>query len=199
MRFKRKFFERSADIVARELLGSLVCRRIRQDAFSIGQVVETEAYLGEKDLASHASRGRTPRTETMYGPAGHAYVYLVYGMHWMFNVVTGPEGEAGAVLIRAIEPVKVTRPVLAPGPSLQTGEAWPDTSGPGKLTKWFQIDGRFDRVDLVKGGELWLEKRQGQTSFDVARSRRVGVDYAGVWAEKQLRFYVSGNRYVSRK
>jgi DNA-3-methyladenine glycosylase len=199
MRFERKFFERSAEIVAQELLGSLVCRRIRQDAFLIGQVVETEAYLGEEDLASHASRGRTPRTETMYGPAGHVYVYLVYGRHWMFNVVTGLEEEAGAVLIRAVEPVEVTRPVLAPGPSLQTWKDQPDSSGPGKLTNWLRIDGRLNGVDLVRGKELWLEQRSKLSLIEVVRTPRIGVDYAGNWAKKPLRFYLAHNSYVSRK
>src|SRR3954463_6352376 len=102
----RDFYDRPADVVARELLGALLLRRTG-DRLRIGRIVETEAYLGPHDLAAHSARGRTPRTEVMFGPPGHAYVYLIYGIHHCLNVVTEAEGHAAAVLIRALEPIRV--------------------------------------------------------------------------------------------
>lgn len=179
----RTFYDRDPETVARELLGQLLVRRV-DGVDRVGRIVETEAYLGPHDLASHSSRGRTPRTEVMFGPPGHAYVYLIYGIHNCLNVVTEAEGEASAVLLRALEPVRNI-----------AGK----TNGPGLLCRALGIDRGLNGRDLVVGDELFVAAPARHEPFEVVARPRVGVDYAGDWAARELRFYVRGNGYVSRK
>lgn len=176
----RSFYDRPTEQVARELLGCLLVRR-DGGVERAGRIVETEAYLGESDLACHSSRGRTPRTAVMFGPPGFAYVYLIYGAHWCFNAVTGPVGCAEAVLVRAIEPL---------AGCLSAG------NGPGKVCRALDIDRRHGGLDLV-GGELFLAAGD-RPPRAIERRRRVGVDYAGRWAQRLLRFFERGSRFVSR-
>src|ERR1700724_3278922 len=131
-------------------------------------VIETEAYEGTHDLASHSSRGRTPRTEVMFGPAGRFYVYRVYGLHWMLNIVTGEVGDAAAVLIRGIE----------------------GTSGPGRAAAALGIDGSFNGCEAAPATGLWFEEpERPPRKSRISRTARIGVDYAGaIWAAKKLRF-----------
>lgn len=181
----RAFYDRDAEAVARDLLGTLLAHRVG-GALRVGRVVETEAYLGTHDLAAHSSRGRTARTEVMFGPPGYAYVYLIYGMHHCLNVVTDAPGTASAVLIRALEPVE----------NLDGA-----TNGPGRLCKALAIDRTLNGQNLVSR-DLFLsapEDLGGAGAFAVVARPRVGVDYAGEWAEKPLRFYIAGNPYVSKK
>lgn len=175
----RAFFERDTVEVARALLGQLLVHRDR-GRVRVARVVETEAYVGPHDLACHASKGRTPRTEVMFGPAGHAYVFLVYGMHHCVNVVTGG---GSAVLIRAVEPVSGL------GPRART-------DGPGRLTAALGITLRHNALPLDVP-PLYLVAGAPVGSSDVARGPRIGVDYAGVWAKKPLRFWVRSSPYVS--
>ncbi len=179
----RGFYDRDAETVARALLGK---RLVKGSAgvWQVGRVVETEAYLGPHDLAAHSARGRTARTEVMFGPPGHAYVYLIYGMHHCLNAVTGSEGVASAVLIRALEPI---------------ANIDGSTSGPGRLCRALGIDRRLNRHDLTGGELVFAEPDEPAESFAVVAGPRVGVDYAGEWAEKPLRFFIEGNRHVSRK
>jgi DNA-3-methyladenine glycosylase len=159
------FFDRPADQVARDLLGKALVRRIGRTRQAL-TVTETEAYLGPHDLACHAARGRTARTEIMFGGPGTLYVYFVYGIHWMLNIVTGPVGYPAAVLIRS------------------AGEL----TGPGKLTKALSItqDLNGKRADCATG--LWLEDRGG-SSGRIMATPRIGVAYAGpIWARRKLRF-----------
>jgi DNA-3-methyladenine glycosylase len=176
----RSFYSRDTTQVAQELLGKLVVHLVR-GVPRAGRIVETEAYLGPHDRAAHSCRGLTPRTAVMFGPAGHAYVYLVYGMHHCLNVVTEPEGHGSAVLIRALEPV-----------SALSGK----TSGPGLLCKALGVDRRLNGVDLL-GNRLYLADPGGE-GFRVVKRPRVGVDYAGSWARRLLRFYIRGSAYISR-
>jgi DNA-3-methyladenine glycosylase len=148
----------------------------------VGRIVETEAYIGSSDLACHASRGRTARTEVMFGPPGHAYVYLIYGMYHCLNVVTGRAGFPAAVLVRAVEPI---------------ARCQGSTDGPGKLTRALAIDRRHNGIDLY-GRTLFLCARD-RPRGRLATSPRIGVDYAGEWAEKPWRFFETGNAFVSRK
>ncbi|MCP3139194.1 DNA-3-methyladenine glycosylase [Pyxidicoccus xibeiensis] len=177
------FYERPALVVARELLGTLLVVEAGGQR-RVGRIVETEAYIGEHDLACHASKGVTPRTEVMFGPAGRAYIYLIYGMHHCFNVVTDQEGVGAAVLIRAVEPVEG----LAPGER---------TDGPGRLCKALGIGRGHNRADLCAPG-LHLLPGAPVPESQVARGPRIGVDYAGAWAAEPFRLWVRDSRHVSR-
>jgi DNA-3-methyladenine glycosylase len=175
----RDFYARPTLAVARDLLGCVLVHRHR-GVERAGRIVEVEAYVGPRDRACHASRGRTARTEPMFGPPGHAYVYLVYGMHHCLNVVTEEEGFPAAVLLRALEPLSGVR-----------GSA----SGPGRLCRAMGIDLSENRADLC-GDRLFL--RPGERPARIARSPRIGVDYAGFWARMPWRFFVRGHPAVSK-
>ncbi|HWE35288.1 MAG TPA: DNA-3-methyladenine glycosylase [Isosphaeraceae bacterium] len=178
----REFYDRDTALVARGLLGMLLAHRVGGE-LRVGRVVETEAYLGSHDLASHSSRGRTARTEVMFGPPGFAYVYLIYGMHHCFNIVTEAEGKGAAVLVRALEPVRGI-------------EA--SASGPGRLCKALGIDRGRNGIDLV-GDELFLSAPEQAGPIEVVARPRVGVASAGEgWAAAPLRFSIEGNPFVSR-
>ena len=176
----RAFYDRDTVAVARDLLGKHLVH-VSLGVERIGRIVEVEAYLGPHDLASHSSRGLTTRTRIMFGPPGHAYVYMVYGMHCCMNVVTERDGHASAVLVRAIEPVK----------NLEGS-----TRGPGRLCKAMRIDRRLNGHDLVSGAFFIADPHDALTPMIVKRPR-VGVDYAGRWARRLLRFYIRGNPFVS--
>ena len=174
------FYSRETLLVARELLGMHLVRE-GPEGLQVGRIVETEAYKGPKDLAAHSSRGRTRRTEVMFGPSGHAYVYLIYGFWHCLNVVTAAEGVPHAVLIRALEPIA--------GIS-QT------THGPGLLCRAMHIDRALNGASLL-GGDLRIEKPARYRPPSVARSARIGVDYAGDWALKPWRFFDRDSPHVS--
>jgi DNA-3-methyladenine glycosylase len=166
----RSFFRRPATELARSLIGKILVRSVHGKVLQ-ARVVETEAYLGPHDLASHASKGRTPRTEVLFGPAGRAYVYLIYGRYEMLNVVAGRVGEAQAVLIRAAKP-------------LSGWEA--DLSGPGRLTRAFQITRSENSLDLTGDQLHFLDDPAYQAR--VITAKRVGIDYAREWKDAPLRF-----------
>jgi DNA-3-methyladenine glycosylase len=175
----RDFYARNTETVALDLLGKHLVHR-NTDGVRIGRIVEVEAYLGPHDPASHSSRGVTPRTRVMFGPPGHAYVYLIYGIHHCMNVVTEPEGRGAAVLLRALEPVEgVNR----------------RTNGPGLLCRAMGIDRRLNGSDLCKGPLSIAEA--ASAPFSIVRRPRIGVDYAGKWALRPLRFYIEGSPHVS--
>jgi DNA-3-methyladenine glycosylase len=167
------FFDRSADRVARDLLGAWLVVRGADGETTRHVVVETEAYLGAHDLACHGSKGMTKRNATMFGPAGRWYVYLCYGMHWMLNIVTGDEGQPAAVLIRGV------------GGHL----------GPGRVTKALGIDRSLDGRPATPRGGFWFEASGVRVPPRlVKRTPRIGVGYAGAWAEKPLRFVVDPDK-----
>ncbi len=179
----RSFFARDAETVARDLLGCLLVRHVG-GINRICRIVETEAYVGGHDLACHAAKGRTPRTDPMFGEAGHAYVYFVYGMHHLLNIVTGNVGDPQAVLVRG-------------------GEPWPpegrdaSLAGPARLTKALGITtAAHNRLDVCGGGEISFRERPAPVD-GIASSPRIGVDYAGEWAAAPLRFYLPGSPGVS--
>ena len=182
----RAFYARPTVEVAHALLGKLLVRR-DGDRVRIARIVEVEAYLGERDAASHARRGPTPRAAIMFGPPGFLYVYLVYGMHHCMNVVTETDGIAGAVLLRAAEPVQGFDDVPDPRP----------LAGPGKTCAALGITRATNGTDLCAGTALFLSEDPAPPAFRMKRSARIGVGYAGAWAERRLRFYVAGNRHVS--
>ncbi len=173
------FYARNAELVAKDLLGKILVYK-NKGILSKGRIVESEAYLGEHDLACHAAKGRTRRTEVLFGKAGYVYVYLIYGMHNMFNVVTGKEGEGQAVLVRALEPLENIK-----------GK----TDGPGKLTKTMGITRDHNKVDLT-GESLWLE--QAPKVKNIVTTPRIGIDYAKEWKDAPLRFYDSDSEFISK-
>ena len=194
----RAFYTRNDTLlVARELLGKLLVVPAADGARVSGVVVETEAYRGPEDRASHAyGNRRTARTETMFARGGVAYVYFVYGMHHQFNVVTGPEGTPHAVLVRALEPVEGVG-LMSERRGLTDPRAL--TSGPGKLCRALAVDRTHNGEDL-RGPRVWLEDL-GRTyrRSEVAAGPRVGIDYAQDYVSKPWRFWVKGNPFVSRK
>lgn len=177
----RAYFHRSTVQVARSLVGKHLVRSIDGREVA-GKIIETEAYVGPHDKACHASKGRTARTEVLFGPPGISYVYLIYGMYHCLNVVTERDGFPAAVLIRAIE---------------VDGEL---IDGPGRLCRALGIDRTLNRVDLTIGEELWFEDRDGRVrSSLVIAHPRIGVDYAGEWAMKLYRFRLLKAAAPSRK
>jgi DNA-3-methyladenine glycosylase len=182
----RAFYARPTVEVAHALLGKLLVRRPEaRGELRIARLVEVEAYLGERDAASHARRGPTPRAKIMFGPPGFLYVYLIYGMHHCMNVVTETDGVAGAVLLRAAAPVAGVPDLRRP------------LTGPGKLCAGLDITRRNNGLDLTAGGPFYLAD-DGTPPPRRAASRRIGVEYAGAWAARRLRFYVAGDPYVSK-
>jgi DNA-3-methyladenine glycosylase len=178
----RRFYDRDTTLVARELLGKHLVHVV-DGVRRVGRIVETEAYLGPHDLAAHSARGLTARTRPMFGPPGHAYVYLVYGMHWCMNVVTEREGHASAVLLRALEPV---------------AHLEGRSQGPALLCKAMGIDGRLTGSDLLSEALHIVDPRDAAEIVIVKRPR-IGVDYARHWARRLLRFYIRGNPFVSKR
>jgi DNA-3-methyladenine glycosylase len=177
----RAFFTQPTLALARALIGMILAHddgtRLRR-----GRIVETEAYLGPKDLAAHSARGRTARTEVMYGPPGHAYVYFIYGFWNCLNVVSGAPGIPHAVLLRALEPLDGLTE---------------RTCGPGLLCRALGIDRSLNGLDM-RGEVLWLERPARNTPKPrVARATRIGVDYAGAWAKRPWRFYDRDSAWVS--
>ena len=178
----RSFYDRDTVEVARDLLGKYLVHR-SDEIERIGRIVEVEAYLGPHDLAAHSSKGLTERTRIMFGPPGYAYVFFIYGMYYCMNVVTEREGHPSAVLLRALEPVK----------NLEGR-----TQGPGLLCRAMQIDKRLNGHDLLSD-EFFIAAVPKAEPVAITKRPRIGVDYARHWARRRLRFYISGNPFVSRR
>jgi DNA-3-methyladenine glycosylase len=177
----RKFYDRDTIIVAQALLGKFLVHN-SAGVERIGKIVEVEAYLGEHDLAAHSSKGLTERTKTMFGPPGFAYVYLIYGVHHCMNVVTERAGQASAVLLRALEPVKNIED---------------RTQGPGLLCRAMGIDRRLNAHDLLSDN-FFIAHPETAEKISIVKRPRIGVDYARHWAKRRLRFYLKGNPFISR-
>jgi DNA-3-methyladenine glycosylase len=195
----RDFYARPVTELARALLGKLVVSETA-DGRCCGRIVEAEAYGGPEDRASHARAGRTARTRPMFGPVGHAYVYLVYGMHECLNVVGEDDGRAGAVLLRALEPVRGVE-LMRRRRERPADPAWRLAAGPARLAQALGVDRRLDGHDLTAGERLWLARDPDPAAaLDIASGPRVGVAYAGAeWAARPWRFWLRGHRSVSRR
>jgi DNA-3-methyladenine glycosylase len=178
----RSFFARDAIELAPDLIGKILVRKMKDGTIRRARIVETEAYIGEHDLACHASRGRTPRTEVMFGEAGHAYVYFIYGMHWMLNIVAATPGNAQAVLIRAAEPL----------------DCWDiNLTGPGRLARGFAFTRADNGLDLTGKSAYLID--DGSPRPRVIRSKRIGVEYSKHWQHRLLRYHAAGSRAVSKR
>jgi DNA-3-methyladenine glycosylase len=191
------FYRRDTTLVARELLGRRLCRRLEDGRVLGGTIVETEAYLGAADPACHSFGGRrTARTETMYAAGGIAYVYFVYGMHFCLNAVTRGRDEPEAVLLRAVAPERGMEEWAQRFPQLRPRQ-W--LSGPGRLCRALGIDRSFDGVSL-RSDVLWIEEGGPAVAEPViVAAPRIGVDYAGEAAHWPLRFFLQGHPAVSRR
>jgi DNA-3-methyladenine glycosylase len=197
MKLPREFYTRPDVLeVARDLLGKKLVVPTAKGRRVAGIIVETEAYRGPEDRASHAYGGRrTNRTETMYGTGGTAYVYFVYGMYNQFNVVTSVENIPHAVLVRAVEPIEGLDIIRRRRPGRSEYE-W--TSGPGRLCVALGIDRTLDKTDLL-GDRVWIEEAPSISPRQIARGPRIGIDYAERWVTKPWRFWIKDNPFVSRR
>ena len=190
---ERAWFDRPSQRLAPILLGARLVHDA-PDGVVAGRIVEVEAYRGPEDLAAHSARGRTRRNDVMFGPPGHLYVYLIYGLHHCMNVVAGPGEKPEAVLIRAV--------AIDDGLDLarrRRGGRAPDrrlASGPGNVGSAFGVDRSLNGVDLL-AGPIRVEPRRGSPP-QISRGPRVGVAYAGLWAERPLRYWITGDPHVSR-
>lgn len=167
MRLSQNFYTSEAETVAQQLIGCSIIRTFSNNESVRFLITETEAYLGTQDKACHASKGRTPRTEVMFCQGGVIYMYLIYGIHWMFNVVTGPKESPQAVLIRGIH----------------------GAIGPGRVTRLLQMDKSYNGVSLIDSANIWIEP--ATQKFKFISTARVGIDYAGpYWSKRKLRFII---------
>jgi DNA-3-methyladenine glycosylase len=175
MILQKNFFNHNTLKVAQELLNCVLVRKIGNKVIR-GIITETEAYKGENDLASHASKGRTPRTELMFGEAGRAYIYLIYGMYYCLNIVTEKKDYPAAVLIRAVKIENID---------------YKKTNGPGKVCRELKIDKKLNGWDMTKGERIWIEKpAQNFSKKNIVADKRVGVDYARHCKDYLWRFFI---------
>jgi len=183
MRLKRSFYQKPAEEVAKNLLGKYIVRKIQGKEVA-GKIIETEAYIGGKDRASHAYCGKkTERNKAEYLTGGHIYIYLVYGMYWQLNITTGKKDEPECVLIRAID----------------TNDDIRLTNGPGKLCNYLKLNKSFYTEDLTKSKRIWLEKRENKKP-NILATGRVGIEYAGTyWSRRKLRFLIKDYKRMLSK
>lgn len=190
------FFARDTHIVARELLGKILVRQEGKNSVS-GRIVEVESYVGEDDKASHASRGKTSRTEVMFGEAGHAYVYMIYGMYFCLNVVTGENNFPAAVLIRALEPISGIKTMQTRRQQIHELQL---TNGPGKLCQALNITRTLNKENVVTSKKLFIiDDGFVLMPSHITSAARIGVEYAGQHAQLPWRYYISDNLFVSKK
>jgi DNA-3-methyladenine glycosylase len=190
----RTWFDRPAELLARDLLGARLVH-VSPEGLVGGRIVEVEAYAGPLDLAAHSSRGRTARNAVMFGPPGHLYVYLIYGLHHCLNVVAGPGDKPEAVLIRALEIDEGVE--LARARRGERTSATRLASGPGNVGRALGVDRALDGTDLLHG-PVRVEPRTGPMP-SIRRGPRVGVAYAGPWAARPMRFWIADDPHVSRR
>ncbi len=188
-------FHQKTEKVARELLGKVLVRKISKQKIS-GMIVETEAYVGPHDLACHASKGKTKRTRVMFEDSGIWYVYMIYGFYYCLNIVTEAKDYPSAVLIRALEPLEGIEKMKK---NRQTDDFANLTSGPGKLCQALKIDKKLNYASAIKPSpELYIEGRGiNICPRQIQKAKRIGIDYAGDWKNKLLRFYIKNNNFVN--
>jgi DNA-3-methyladenine glycosylase len=198
MRLKRSFYLDNPRVVAKKLIGKELVRVVNGEKI-ICKIVETEAYGGVEDKGSHAFGGkRTKRTEPMFHIGGTIYVYLIYGMYHLLNVVTGSVGDPNAVLIRAVEPMNAIENIKS-NRKIKSNKIYDLTNGPGKLTQGLAIDMTFNQRDIVTNDEIYI--KEGATTInidDIIESPRINIDYAEEYIDKYWRYYLKENPFVSR-
>ena len=211
MKLQREFYTRDTLLVAKELLGKYIVRRIGK-RFLVGKIVETEAYIGPKDKASHSYQWKvTKRNLAEFLEGGHVYIYLCYGMYWQLNITTSENCTPECVLIRAIEPIIKSKDFgnskyQAPNPKQILNSNDQNSkkiinlaNGPGKVCKWLKLNRSFYGEDLVESKKIWLEQGEKVKNSEIVKSKRIGIDYAGSWRHKLWRFHIKNNPFVSVK
>jgi DNA-3-methyladenine glycosylase len=196
LRLKQEFYQKDAVQAARDLLGKIIVRKYDGKTITV-KIVETEAYCGAEDKASHAHNNKkTKRTAPMFKKGGHAYIYLIYGMYYCLNVVTAAENNPHAVLIRGVEPLKGLK-YIKENRQIKSSRSKDLTNGPGKLSQALKIDKSFDGCNLVENNSLYLTDG-GTEDFEIESSPRVNIDYAEEYKDKKWRFFIKNNKYVSK-
>lgn len=193
-RLGRKFYTRDTLIVAKDLLGKYIVRKIGNKEIA-GKIIETEAYIGPHDRASHAYGGKiTPRNIAEYYEGGHIYIYLVYGMYWQLNITTSFTGKPECVLIRAAEPVVMHKIKKQKSKIKMKNQSSNIANGPGKVCQFFKLDKSFYGEDLTKSNRIWVEDRGEEIKSNyIKSSARIGIDYAGpYWGKRKWRFFIQG-------
>ena len=196
MKLDYDFYQNDAVTAAKDLLGKIIVREINGQKI-MTKIVDTEAYMGAEDKASHAyNNKKTKRTKTMFGKGGLAYIYLIYGMYHCFNVVTAVKDDPHAILIRAVEPVEGLE-LIKKNRNIKSSNLEDLTNGPGKLSQALKIDKSLDGCDLVKSNKLYLLDQENN-DFKVVAAPRVNIDYAEEYKDKLWRFYIRGNKFISK-
>lgn len=196
MRLNTNFYQNDAITTAKALLGKFIVRKINNQKIIV-KIVDTEAYLGKNDKASHAyNNKKTLRTETMFKKGGTAYVYLIYGIHYCFNIVTAAKNKPEAVLIRAVEPVKGLN-LIKENRKIKNKRIENLTNGPGKLSEALKIDKSFDGINLITDNNLYLIDNN-ENEFEIESAKRVNIDYAEEFKHKKWRFYIKENKFISK-
>ncbi len=192
-----KFYAKPTLTVAKELLGKYIFRNHRGYKL-VGKIVETEAYIGFDDQASHAARGKTKRNEVMFGHGGRAYIYMIYGKYYCLNIATEKSGFPAAVLIRAIEPISGIEQ-MAKNRNIKSADKKNISNGPGKLCQALKIDKNLNGIGL-QSDKLWLANGKCKIKDNaIVSARRIGIDYAGSSKDLLWRFYLKDNLYISQK
>lgn len=196
MRLDYDFYQKDAVSAAKNLLGKIIVRKINGEKIMV-KIVDTEAYSGAEDKASHAyDNKKTKRTKTMFARGGLTYIYLIYGMYNCFNIVTAEKDNPHAVLIRAVEPVKGLE-MIKNNRKIKSKKIEDLTNGPGKLSQALKIDRSLDGIDLVKNNNLYLLDNNEQ-DFKIKSAPRVNIDYAEEYKDRKWRFYIMGNKFISK-
>jgi DNA-3-methyladenine glycosylase len=202
-RLNKNFFQQDTFFIAQSLLGKFIIRKINNN-FLVAKITETEAYYGSNDLASHASKGKTPRTKLMFDQPGLAYIYLIYGMYYCFNIVTEKKDFPAAILIRAVEPIEGLKIIHKnrKTPLAQFSKPKPQlTNGPGKFCQAFMIDKNLNGENLISSPKIYLAQNYQETikSAQIKKAKRIGIDYAGSYKNKLWRYYLKNNPFISQK
>lgn len=193
---KREFYLQNAEIAAKELLGKYLVREYEGKKITC-RIVETEAYIGPEDKACHAYNNRcTERTKVMFEEGGKAYIYFIYGMYYCLNIVVEREGKPEAVLIRGVEPVE-NREEIEKNRKIKSKKEQDLTNGPGKLCAALKIDKSLNGYDITKKGELYITA--GEEIKEIISAKRINIDYAEEYKDKHWRFYIKGNKFVSKE
>ncbi|KXS49721.1 MAG: DNA-3-methyladenine glycosylase [Halanaerobium sp. 4-GBenrich] len=196
MRLKQGFYQKDAVQAAKDLLGKVIVRKYNDKTIKV-KIVETEAYCGAEDKASHAHNNKkTKRTAPMFKKGGHSYIYLIYGMYYCLNVVTAAENNPHAVLIRAVEPLKGLN-YIKENRQIKSSKIENLTNGPGKLSQALKINKNLDGCNLIESDFLYIIDTETE-EFEIENSPRINIDYAEEYKDKKWRFFIKNNKYISR-